>query len=911
MTRICRLTARLIGLCVLLSGVACGGSSSNSSGGAGGSSNAAAETNLNRDPTLFGSGENFVNFESGQVRPLALSTDGNRLYATNTPNSTLDIFAVTDSGLALLHSLPVGLEPVAVGLRSDAEAWVVNHLSDSVSVINVAADPPVLEKTLLVGDEPRDIVFAGEDRQYAFISAAHRGQNGPDDTPIDARVLQAGVNRADVWVFDAGASGESLGGDPLTVLSMFGDTLRSLAVGDDGNRVYAAVMNSGNRTTAVGENRLAKPGPQQSSDGNTQPDTGLIVQFDGSDWLDETGSATDLNNRSYNSLVPFTLPDYDVFTIDASAIPQVIGRQSGVGTTLFNMVENPLSGVLYVSNTEALNVNRFEGQGLAASSIRGNFARSRISLIDGQQVVARDLNHHLDRSQRLATDAQRRLSVAQPMGLAISANGESLYVAGFASAKIAVYNTDELANGSFEVSAAQQITLDDGGPTGLALDEARGRLYALTRFSNRIAIVDTLSRNQLQSVQLFNPEPVSVIAGRPFLYDATQTSSHGDSACGLCHVFGDTDALAWDLGNPDAAVVNNPNVFVNRFLAPDDAAVFHPMKGPMTTQSLRGLAEAGPMHWRGDRSGQSAAPEESLERAAFREFNVAFPELLGRQSEIADAQMQQFAEFALTLSYPPNPIRALDNSLSSSQENGRDVYMNKPTTGNAFRCNDCHTLDPANGHFGTSGASSIEGSDISQEFKVPHLRNMYQKVGKFGNSGRFSATDAAFGEQIRGFGFMHDGNMDTLDNFFKGDVFRFDPDPQVNDRQRLEVIDFVMAIDSNMAPIVGQQVTLTPRSRADSEARLALLMARAMVSEPLPECDLVARANLNDRTQGFLLQSDGTFAADTGDTFSAQQLRQLAQQPDGAVTYTCVPPGSGRWLGIDRNQDGVLDGQSE
>ena len=31
-------------------------------------------------------------------------------------------------------------------------------------------------------------------------------------------------------------------------------------------------------------------------------------------------------------------------------------------------------------------------------------------------------------------------------------------------------------------------------------------------------------------------------------------------------------------------------------------ADFHPMKGPFTTQTLRGLRNSGAMHWRGDRS---------------------------------------------------------------------------------------------------------------------------------------------------------------------------------------------------------------------------------------------------------------------------------------------------------------------
>src|SRR5262245_19719331 len=77
----------------------------------------------------------FIEFESGHVRPIALSPDGTRLFAVNTPNATLEIFNVTASGLTFAGRVPVGLEPVAVAARSNTEVWVVNHLSDSVSVV--------------------------------------------------------------------------------------------------------------------------------------------------------------------------------------------------------------------------------------------------------------------------------------------------------------------------------------------------------------------------------------------------------------------------------------------------------------------------------------------------------------------------------------------------------------------------------------------------------------------------------------------------------------------------------------------------------------------------------------------------------------------------------------------------------
>jgi hypothetical protein len=59
---------------------------------------------------------------------------------------------------------------------------------------------------------------------------------------------------------------------------------------------------------------------------------------------------------------------------------------------------------------------------------------------------------------------------------------------------------------------------------------------------------------------------------------------------------------------------------------------FHPMKGPMTTQTLRGLDGGGAMHWR-----RSIEPPGTLALRSTKcdssNFNVAFPGLLGRQDE--------------------------------------------------------------------------------------------------------------------------------------------------------------------------------------------------------------------------------------------------------------------------------------
>src|SRR5579885_1257710 len=231
-------------------------------------------------------GAGFVTFESGPVRPLALSPDGTRLFAVDTPDNRLEVLAV-DPGTGLLAhsaSVPVGLEPVAVAARTNTEVWVVNHLSDSVSVVQLdptCTSPPRVTATLLVGDEPRDIVFAGPRDASgfftrAFITTAHRGQNSP--VPL-SDLTTPGIGRADVWVFAATTLGAGLG-----------DTPRALAVSPDGGTVYAAVFESGNQTTALSEGVVCdggagagpctvsgvtypggQPAPNASADGITGP----------------------------------------------------------------------------------------------------------------------------------------------------------------------------------------------------------------------------------------------------------------------------------------------------------------------------------------------------------------------------------------------------------------------------------------------------------------------------------------------------------------------------------------------------------------------------------------------------------------------------------------------------------------
>lgn len=886
----------------------------------------------------------FTTFESGQVRPLAFSPNRQILFAVNTPDNRLEIFRNRSEGLVHLSSVTVGLEPVAVAVANNTEVWVVNHLSDSVSIVDLSRGPerPRIKRTLLVGDEPRDIVFAGGGKKRAFITTAHRGQN----IGFDPQLTTPGVGRADVWVFDAHHLGHGMGGTPLTIVTLFTDTPRALAVTPDGNRVYAAGFHSGNQTTIVAAEDVNAPGapgappPHTNHQGIPAPATGLVVKFNGQHWVDEAGT-------NWDSAVALSLPDKDVFVIDAMANPprQIAGNAgfyAHVGTILFNMAVNPVSRKVYVSNLDARNDVRFEGAGVFTGQrgVQGHIAESRITVLDPASgaVTARHLNKHIDYSTCCAPipNGENTKSLAFPTEMAISGDGQTLYVAALGSSKIGIFSTAALENNTFTPSTANQVQLTGGGPTGIVLDEGRGRLFVLTRFDNSISAVDIATKTEIAHVAMYNPEPPEVTTGRRFLYDASFTSSHGDSACASCHIFGDFDSLAWDLGNPDGDMLNNPGPFDNDptpVTTIGGTLAFHPMKGPMTTQSLRGMANQGPMHWRGDKTGGNDEPNVQPNSGAFNEhlsfmkFQGAFEGVLGRHAQLSNADMSAFADFILQVTYPPNPIRNLDDSDTPDQAEARAFFNDVPNSSflaPATRCNDCHRLDPsandefdvfAPGFFGSNNNSSFVF--LSQLLKNPHLRNQYQKVGMFGkrtNPLVNPGDNGHMGDQVRGFGFLHDGSVDTEFRFLS--IILFSQIAGVNDigipvnaagdAMRRKLASLMLAFPSNLKPAVGQQITLSAKTPTSVDNRIDFLEQRAVAGD----CDLVAKARIEGREQGYLYVNGKYRKDDAGKPpISSATLRHWARLiPWASVTFTCVPLGSGVRIGIDRDLDGILDG---
>lgn len=779
--------------------------------------------------------QGFVNFESPQTHPIAVSDDGTRLYAVNTPDSRLAVFSLVNPDLPLLlREIPVGLEPVSVTPRTADEVWVVDRVGDSISVVSTSQG--LVTATIRVPDEPADITFAGN--------------------PEVALVSISGAE--ELLVIDP--QSHSI----LATLPIFADEPRALAKSNDGNTVWLAAHRSGNRTTIVGEADAPPPPPPTGSAGPA-PSQGIIV---------------DAANPTWQSAHGITLPDYDVFEINVAS-RTITRRYSGIGTILFNIAVHPTTGDLWVANTEALNLVRFE------PNLRGHFVDNRLTQItpgSSPAISIHDLNPGIDYNT-MPNPTATASALAQPTDVTFV--GSELWVAAFGTDRVATVDGAGNVTGFVELGAAGATAdpRNKRGPRGLAPHPTADRLYVSNRLSGTISVINTQTRTALTEFSLgFDPTPANVRDGRGFLYDA-KLSGNGTASCAGCHIDGEIDGEAWDLGDRGGDIETIvQNTIINGVPLPSFTFNMHPMKGPMTTQTLRGLTpDVEPLHWRGD-------------QADFDDFNPAFDSLMGG-SQLSAGDMADYSAFAATMAFPPNPNQNLDRTLPTSPagvsaQDGLDFFVNTPfTTG--VTCNACHTLPT-----GTNG-SIIPGFVLQepQSFKIPHLRNAYKRMGR----------EPVGGLSTSGYGFLHDGSLNSPFDLLSMPVFQGLAN-QTNNKRKLE--RFIMALDTGIAPTVGYSVTVDSSNVSDTQVLndLALLEQQAQAGN----CDLIATGSFQGTLRGFAYDpSTPEYQSDDSSlgAFTLAQLTGAISTGNATLTFKGVPVGSGQRMGIDREQNGVLDGE--
>ena len=867
----------------------------------------------------------YVNWENHPVHAVDLSPDKTRLAVTHTADNRVQLFDVSLGRPIRMGHVKVGVDPVSVRFRNNDELWVVNHISDSVSVVDFQTRQ--VTDTVQTGDEPFDVVFANG---QAFVSCSQVNQ---------------------IWVYDP----DNLSQSP-TVLDVLAEDPRAMTTNSDGSRVYVASFESGNKTTILGGgidetentlnpinpvNRAASPYGGENpppNDGNqfnpalnhelpAPPKVSLIVKQQANGrWLDDngqdwthmiSGNQANLSGR----VAGWELLDHDITVIDTQSLE--VSYVTGLMNLGMAIGFNHGTDEVTLVGTDATNEVRFE------PVLKGVFLRVNMGIVDAgdpDQTQVVDLNPHLDYQDRTIEQASRDLSLGDPRGVVWNAAGDRGYVSGMGSNNVIVINADGVRMDQIEVGE---------GASGLALDEERNRLYVWNHFAATLSVVDTVSAGQQAVVELFNPLPDAIKTGRQFLYDTHETSGLGHIACASCHVDGRMDRLAWDLGDPagEMKIFNQNCQTTVALLNTPGCDDFHPMKGPMMTQTFQDIIGHEPFHWRGDRDG-------------LEEFNAAFIGLNGDDQALNGQQMQQFEDMLDTITFPPNPFRNIDNTLPQSIDlknhytSGRFSLAGLPLgTGNpqnglalyngglldsVFQCASCHTLPTGmavngplkpgildlnvggsimpTGPMGENhlGIVSVDGS-TQKSIKTPQLRNLYDKVG-------FETSRA---QSLAGFGFLHDGAVDSVARFLSASAFSVASDQEVADLVALMMAFSGSELDTGFVPLgntapqsqdthagVGQQHTLTAASQVDQ--RVAELLSVADSAK----VDLVVHSGQgNHYIYDPFVQ---LFFDQDGETEPALGLMSMAAA-DNPMTFTLVPLGLAERLAFDRDGDGIYD----
>lgn len=800
---------------------------------------------------LAAADNSFVNFETPHVSPIALSSDGTRLFMVNTPDNRLEIFSL-DSGLPVwTTSVAVGLEPVSVRQRTATEVWVVNHLSDSISVIDLTTNRVVWN--IPTEDEPTDVVFA---RGRAFVTISQRNQ---------------------IWVYMANNFFA-----PARKIDIVGEDPRMLTVSPDGSKVYAAIFESGNLTTILEPNQVSDPtGPYGGM--NPPPNDGMTFDPPFNPELPEaprvshivrkdlnSGLWLDGNGADWTPFVTWDLPDHDIVVVDTYGLG--VSYISGLMNLDMALTVTPNNRLLVVG-TDATNEMRFEPK------ITGRFVHvlgASVNLANPADRQIYDLNPHLadEYANGIGTISpeERAESIADPRGVVWDAARNRAYISGMGSNNVVMVDASGARVGRVEVGE---------GPTGLALDAARSQLYVVNKFEGSISVINLNSDEEVARVAYFDPTPPEIRDGRKFQYDAHLTSGLGVTACAGCHVDSRTDTIAWDLGDPSGELKTFNQDCQTELGA--DCEDWHPMKGPMTTQTLQAILDTAPLHWRADREGLEA-------------FNPAFVGLLGREQELTDEEMASYKAFIASIRYQPNPNRTFDDQLpqrlgGANPRNGEFLYRERLTDA-PLTCNDCHVIEMGGTNMRLTPADAM-GSE--QSMKVPQLRMSYEKIGFSRNSPL--AT--------RGFGFVHDGVDVNLVDFLQRHVFVF-PDGPRGEKMRRDIQAFVMCFPTGTHAGIGYQVTVD-LTHVDIDDLHELTAFENMGD--LGVVGVVMKGHIDGENRGGVYLGNHYFQLDrAADPLMTTEDLVLMAGPGQEITFMLVPAGTQYRIGVDRDEDGILDG---
>lgn len=602
-------------------------------------------------------------FLSPHARPIV--TLGDRVFVANTPADTVDV--IDAASRKVVARVNVGVDPVSLALRPGGkELWVANHVSDSVSVIDLdPAAPTFLQVVATVQDfdprtkstrfdEPVGIAFAGADKAYVALSSEN-----------EIAVVNASSRKV------------------VKRLAITAQDPRSIVVRN--GRLYVIPFESNNKTQLSGGYEI----------------DGDLVTFNAHEHSIANNNVLSLGHVTDVVKHP-RVPDRDLYVFDAET-DKLLEVVDGLGTLLYGLAVDS-KGNAFIAQTDARNdANGRAGtkkHGLAEMENRAFLNRvTRVNFEKGEEgelsrkPVFFDLEplppKHPEPGKALATPFAVQVSPDDSTLLLTAAGSDRLVTMDAASGRIL---------GRVKVGAV---------PRGIALRSNEAgepvRAWVLNAVANTVSVVDLsdlAAPKVTATIPLHDPTHPVFKEGR-IAFNTAEASTTRTFSCASCHPDGHTDQLLWVLKTP---IVTGGNQIM-----------------PRSTMPVRGLRDTAPFHWDGipgDPYGgiNSASIRSHVEpnskvgdpvsqtrhlvdgglAATMARVGDETKNDAGQPGRLTEAQRDVLSKFLLGVTYPPAQRRAYDNVLTERAREGFELFHlkgdNDPKRRKPNVCGDCHRM---------------------------------------------------------------------------------------------------------------------------------------------------------------------------------------------------------------------------
>jgi hypothetical protein len=586
------------------------------------------------------------------------------------------------------------------------------------------------------------------------------------------------------------------------------------------------------------------------------------------------------------------LPDQDLFAISlnpATTSAQPVARQMGTLLTAHGRHPN---GKYWALNVDSLNQDPATPN---EPALRGKFVKNRawvgglvVPPVGTQPFRGTQAGSTLDLDLNAAGSysADGSTSVAFPWGIAFEnvTGGQRVFVCSPLNDCVEVLD----ATGQKQ----KRLKLPPGSiPMDVEVDAVWGGvLFVHCWGSNKMLafVLSNLDAPHLTFDLGFDPTPAPIKRGRELWYDG-HNSANGRTSCNSCHPGGKSDFLGWQISDD-----------------PTDR------KDVMVTQSLLGIEDTFPYHWRGER--------------ALVDFNGAFKDLLGGHelSVGPGSQFEDFQAFVFSLQNPANPHQDIRREIPQTADqftrtvpsetfvgdarNGLGLFDNKRPGFNGQACGDCHI----HGSGSNNDFINEVGSDIPsvQTLEVAHLRELTHKDQPGVVLPLLGSNEFARG----GFGLNHVGVAPNIFSFIRsGASFNLTP------QEAADVAAFVRRFDVGIAPAAHFGLRYTASAAQDNELATILVPQSFGVTRGI---DLVAIGTFTPagatqpvtarfvRRQIFNPTGEVDFLCSELAPSAIVTLTQLRNQTlagQARLTFLGVPPGSGRRFALDPDNDDFTD----